>query len=448
MLNDTLLCYGVLSYLEYKDILNVLCVYRVPFPTRLEKWRDGWTNREKLNEEFFVAVQKCNLPYIEYLVSLGIKDNINRALCYSIYHNKIELVEFLISNGANINTNNNYPLRTSARNGYLELVDILLRHKCKLDIAALHWSAKNGYFNIVKLLAENGIDIRANKEGALIVSASGGHLNIVKYLVGLGCNINVKGDLPLRVSAENGQAHIIDYILKNNSSSTNGIKYAFINSIKSGKLEVVELLFNKIEDMRNVTAIKEEALLISALRGYFDILKYLIDNSSEYTYKSYQRALRESIRFGNIIVAEYLNSMNVVLTKNEYTEELIFSSIPKLEVIKYLFKKGANLHADNEILLRTTARYCFSNKEIIKFLVEHKANINVDNGYVIKQCVEYCDLELLKFLVERGACVICCSGKIVQDLYKSGKKHKLEMAKYLEKHGAVRFFPNKNLSKN
>ena len=67
----------------------------------------------------------------------------------------IDIVKFLVSHGADVNTSNDQPLRDAAENGHLE---------------------------VVKFLISNGANMYTNEGQALRVSDMRGHEEVVKFL--------------------------------------------------------------------------------------------------------------------------------------------------------------------------------------------------------------------------------------------------------------------------
>jgi len=75
------------------------------------------------------------------------------------------------------------------RKGHLEIVKYLVKNgadvRAKND-EALKWFVKNKNLNVVKYLVENGADVRAKNNEALRCSELNGYLEIVKYLIEQG----------------------------------------------------------------------------------------------------------------------------------------------------------------------------------------------------------------------------------------------------------------------
>ena len=69
---------------------------------------------------------------------------------------------------------------------------------------ALNLSARYGYLEIVKYLVDNGADIHSVNDFALRSSADNGHPEVVKYLIEKGADIHADNDYALRWSTFSG----------------------------------------------------------------------------------------------------------------------------------------------------------------------------------------------------------------------------------------------------
>lgn len=68
----------------------------------------------------------------------------------------------------------------------------------------------------------------------------------------------------------------------------------------------------------------------------------------------------------------------------------------RVEFVKYLISKGANIHANNEEALRYYSR--FGDIETVKYLVSKGANIHIYNKEALRWPKEYKRIEVVKFL--------------------------------------------------
>ena len=131
-----------------------------------------------------------NVDTFKYLIEKGASSRAGictnqRVLCRIVKYGRLDIINFLIENGANVHANNDLALRYSARKGYLD---------------------------IVKILVENGANVHSFDDTALGLSAKNEHLDVVKYLVEHGANIFTDDDFALKLSAENGHTDVYEFL--------------------------------------------------------------------------------------------------------------------------------------------------------------------------------------------------------------------------------------------
>ena len=89
---------------------------------------------------------------------------------------------------------------------------------------SLRFSSLHGYLDVVEYLIEHGADVNATGDKANIDSLGDdalthasecGHLDIVKYLIKHGANVNNNA---LRSASENGHSDIVEYLIANRSN--------------------------------------------------------------------------------------------------------------------------------------------------------------------------------------------------------------------------------------
>ena len=125
----------------------------------------------------------------------------------------LEVVKYLVEQGANVSTNNDYSLRMASRYGHLEVVKYLVDQGANVHARnddALRWASRYGHLKIVKCLVEQGASIY--NEHDLILAIINEHLEVVKYLVEQGTNIHAQNDRALRFARKNGHLEIINYL--------------------------------------------------------------------------------------------------------------------------------------------------------------------------------------------------------------------------------------------
>lgn len=149
------------------------------------------------------AAYRGEVAAADLLISKGMEVNGGKAyppLMAAAQNGKVEMIEFLISRGANVERqgyDGNRPLHEAAHSGHLEAVKVLLAHgadvNCRngLGLTPLHDAARNGFLEIVKLLLSYGADVNAKDSGGetpLQSARSEGHPDVVAFLLDNGAS--------------------------------------------------------------------------------------------------------------------------------------------------------------------------------------------------------------------------------------------------------------------
>jgi len=154
--------------------------------------------------------------------------NYNKSIHYAAIEGHLEVVKYLLENGANINAIGN------------------------LDYQSIHCAALEGHLEVVKYLLENGADINAkNSDGYQPIHCAvfEGHLEVVKYLLENGADINAKdnvGKTPLYHAVYDCNMECIKYLILQgadvNISTEDNISPLHIAIKKNTDLEIIQLL--------------------------------------------------------------------------------------------------------------------------------------------------------------------------------------------------------------
>lgn len=140
-----------------------------------------------------------NMEVIKYLVSearvnihLLNERALHTAISNLVFHGEeryIEIINYLVENGANPRVRSESYIWYLIKNKKLELASYLI--KLGVDVhyegdSALAFACMLGYLDIVKELVEAGADIHAHRTRGISGAAKFGHLEIIKYLVSRG----------------------------------------------------------------------------------------------------------------------------------------------------------------------------------------------------------------------------------------------------------------------
>jgi len=105
-------------------------------------------------------IEACRLGLYEvakYLILNGadVHTNNDWPLRLAFYYNHYELAKYLILNGANVHTYNNWPLRLACFNGHYEIAKLLIDSGVNVTKQTLHYAKRHP--KILKLLKEENI---------------------------------------------------------------------------------------------------------------------------------------------------------------------------------------------------------------------------------------------------------------------------------------------------
>jgi hypothetical protein len=125
----------------------------------------------------------------EIITCAGINEvsskSLDTAFRWSSYWGYLEVIKYLVENGADIHSCDDYALGCASYFGRLEVVKYLIDNGANIhgnDDASLRCASSNGHLEVVKFLLENGADIHANDDYSLNYASYNGHLEVVEYL--------------------------------------------------------------------------------------------------------------------------------------------------------------------------------------------------------------------------------------------------------------------------
>lgn len=202
-------------------------------------------------------------------------------LHFAAGYNRVEVVEFLLENGAEVHASDKgglVPLHNACSYGHFEVTELLVKHGANVNVAdlwkftPLHEAAAKGKYEIVKLLLKHGADpTKKNRDGAtplnliregdqdvadllrgnaaLLDAAKKGDLPRVQRLV-TSENINCRdaqgrNSTPLHLAAGYNNFEVAEFLLENGADVNAQDKGGLIplhNASSYGHLDIAALL--------------------------------------------------------------------------------------------------------------------------------------------------------------------------------------------------------------
>lgn len=119
------------------------------------QYMSKFDNKEDIDGEALMeACFNFNKDVAQYLIDENI-GNKNSVLVNCARYNKISMIDFLLSNGADIHAYKNYPLAAAAKEGHVEIIKLLIERGANIfddEHLAIVWSIENKHEEINSIL--------------------------------------------------------------------------------------------------------------------------------------------------------------------------------------------------------------------------------------------------------------------------------------------------------
>jgi len=354
-------------------------------------------------------------------------NNFDPILCHAIRYGNIQLVKYLIDNGADVNSfSRSYenPFILAIKSQKEEIVKCLVKaganvKKGNSDNPPLIEAVHTNNETIIKYLLECGADVNERGvnvygDSSLTAAIKNNNETIVKLLIDLGANINKESgfnETPLILAVRNQNQNIIKLLIEYGADINYKLEFnntPLIEALEEGNESIAKYLIDKGANV-NVTNQNEETPLVIAVKnGMERIIKYLINCGADINYESHTDPLTEATKLNNMNLVKYLIDNGADVKKNN--QPLTWSIRHRNEdLVKYLVYSGAiinNLGDEYEIPLVTAVNN--NNENIVKFLIRNGADINLggSNQYdntPLTRAVNTNNENITRCLIEFGA---------------------------------------------
>jgi len=190
------------------------------------------------------------------------------------------------------------------------------------------------------------------------ISSSNGHIDVVKYLIENGAYINLqnkKGKTALAMAEEKKHKDIVEYLKNGEKMEKKNVK-EFTDAVYKGDFEKVkEFVKNGVDvNSKDPQQLGSTALHLASQYGHLEIVEYLVDNgadTSEMTIVDYVNCgwlpkVKEAIESGTNpnqrVQRPYDDGRGTI----EEANTLLINAVEygHLEIVKYLLKRGADVN--------------------------------------------------------------------------------------------------------
>jgi ankyrin repeat protein len=214
------------------------------------------------------------------------------------------------------------PLMEGAREGHEEMVALLLSQGSDINVqtedaqeTALTLACCGGFIDVADFLIRAGADIEAGATTSLMEAAQEGHLDLCNMLLFHGANINacsLSGDTALMYASENDHAQVVKLLLASGAdieAEAEGGRTALMKAARAGHLNTVHALVEHGADVNRATASNDHtALSLACVAGHKNVVQYLLMNNANYNYrlKDNSTMLIEAAKGGHVDIVKVL----------------------------------------------------------------------------------------------------------------------------------------------
>jgi ankyrin repeat protein len=358
----------------------------------------------------------------------------------AIINRHLEVAKLLIIQAGNIHAiiNGLNPLLAlAADEGDMELIEILLTAGANIDApnidgrTPLHYAAFHGSKEIIKILLAAGANIDAtdiNGVTPLYLATFYKHKEIVDALLAARANPNIPcndGKTPLHRAVYTGSKEIVEALLAaraNPNIPCNDGKTPLHTAVYNGSKEIAGMLLAAGANINVSCNYYGTSLNIAALHGDLETMKVLlangatiIPNNRNFTplHLAAQAGHCEAVKL--LLVAGGIGEIDAT-TSDGATSLLLSITKENLQMVKLLLEKGAAVNAIAINPMNGTGRtpllvaVYLGHLEVVKVLLAAEADPNlgctgINGTSLIPLCIaaEKGDLEMVKLLLANGA---------------------------------------------
>lgn len=333
----------------------------------------------------------------------------NTPLINAAYNGHLDIVQFLVEKGADINQTNLHgssALLTALRFKHKTVADYLLaqpnidaKSASVISYDAFVYAVFNGYLDIADQLWTKGRDLnkKYTEENTLLhMCTMDNNEASIRWLLAHGANPSAKnrfGMTPLVVAANRNYPHLIPIFVeqfKSIKKLNRDFEHAIIAASREGHREVVDKIIEYKDSYSKVFSLF--VMLHAAKNGYWEIVSDMLDLKP----KQASKRINKHFNYGRKYAYNDGSTMLHAAADQGH-----------LEVVKNLVERGAKLDCKNYNHDRVLHFAVGSgNLELVQWLCQQKLYIDETNKQgetPLHLAVKNRDLELVRCLLDNGA---------------------------------------------
>ncbi|XP_069125262.1 ankyrin repeat and KH domain-containing protein 1-like isoform X1 [Argopecten irradians] len=229
------------------------------------------------------------------------------------------------------------PLMEAAREGHEEMVALLLAHGADINAqteetqeTALTLACCGGFLEVADFLIKAGADIELGCSTPLMEAAQEGHLELVRYLLKAGANVRAQtgtGDTALTYACENGHTDVAEVLLQHGADlehESEGGRTPLMKAARAGHLCTVQFLISKGADVNRQTSTNDHTVLsLACAGGHLAVVELMLAHGGDPAHK---------LKDGSTMIIEAAKGGHTQVVKLllEYPNRVLMNSSPDI----------------------------------------------------------------------------------------------------------------------
>jgi len=333
------------------------------------------------------AVSNNNKPMVIYLMDHGVSIDDAVSECFS--SKKTEILKEIATKYHNYNS----LLIGAFESNNIELIDFLLlegadiNHKDEKGNSVLSYAAENGNIQNLKMCIEKykqNINLQNNEgQTPLMLACNNKHIDAVNYLIGKGALLEIRDN--------NGQTALFYSVSDNTGQLFNSLIQSNANAIAKDN--------SKSSVLMEATK-KENHKIIE----YYLLRNLIVHDKDNKSNSAFQYLIANNNHLSPIVLSFLDKGADINAKSTDNGKSLMYYAINSnsLSKIKELITLGASIQATNDKGFRPET----DNAEVILYLIENNVDINMldsRNQTFLCEAIDENNLELAHTLISKGA---------------------------------------------